>query len=112
MFAALPLDVRKVSDLPEELELRTRATPSQGQSINLSLTSGFRHQWRIQILGKEFHVSPHAIQIVARLSETVVLARIDNELDRHLAFDQRLIKLLRLSDGHARIDLSVHDHRR
>ena len=44
--------------------------------------------------------------------ESVVLARIDNELHRDLTLDQRLIELLRLGDRHARVHLPMHDHRR
>ena len=76
------------------------------------LSARLSHDRRVQILRKELNVAPHAIHLMTRLSKAVVLARIDHELDRHLAFDQRLVKLLRLGDRHARIDLAVHDHRR
>jgi hypothetical protein len=48
------------------------------------LSTRLRHHGRIQILREKFDVALHAIHLVTRLREAVVLARINYKLHRHL----------------------------
>src|SRR2546422_5070624 len=74
------------------------------------LSARLSYDRRTQILREKFNVTTNAVHLMSWLSEAVVLARIDDKLNRHFLFLERLIKLLRLGDGNAGVDLAVHDH--
>src|SRR5260370_29617100 len=63
------------------------------------------HHRSVQILREEFYIAAHAIHLMTRLGNAVVLSRIDDTLDRHLHFSARHASFLRLLHQHARLHL-------